>query len=96
MYSENQRIVIYNNYGFGIDVSKHNGNIDWTKVKESGVNFAIVRAGNRGYGAEGNLVTDPKFVDNMKNRGVFKKIIFYMQGECYKISVCYNEMMSLE
>ena len=83
MYSENQRIVIYNNYGFGIDVSKHNGNIDWTKVKESGVNFAIVRAGNRGYGAEGNLVTDPKFVDNMKgaiSNGIDVGVYFYSQA----------------
>lgn len=30
----------------GIDVSKHNGNIDWQKVKASGiVDFAILRAG---------------------------------------------------
>ena len=30
----------------GIDVSKHQGNIDWTKVKNSGkVDFAILRAG---------------------------------------------------
>ncbi len=31
---------------YGIDVSKHQGNIDWTKVKNSGkVEFAILRAG---------------------------------------------------
>lgn len=29
----------------GIDVSKHNGVIDWAKVKTSGVDFAIIRAG---------------------------------------------------
>lgn len=29
----------------GIDVSKHNGTIDWQKVKDSGVEFAIIRAG---------------------------------------------------
>lgn len=30
----------------GIDVSKHNGNIDWNAVKQSGkVDFAILRAG---------------------------------------------------
>ena len=30
----------------GIDVSKHNGTIDWAKVKASGkVDFAIIRAG---------------------------------------------------
>ena len=31
---------------YGIDVSKHQGNIDWTKVRNSGkVEFAILRAG---------------------------------------------------
>ena len=29
----------------GIDVSVHNGIIDWQKVKESGIDFAIIRAG---------------------------------------------------
>lgn len=29
----------------GIDVSIHNGIIDWNKVKESGIDFAIIRAG---------------------------------------------------
>lgn len=30
----------------GIDVSKHNDNIDWRSVKQSGkVDFAILRAG---------------------------------------------------
>lgn len=29
----------------GIDVSKYQGNIDWKKVKQSGIDFAIIRAG---------------------------------------------------
>ena len=29
----------------GIDVSRHNGKIDWAKVKAAGVKFAILRAG---------------------------------------------------
>lgn len=29
----------------GIDVSKHQGKIDWEKVKQYGIDFAIVRAG---------------------------------------------------
>lgn len=33
----------------GIDVSKHNGHIDWQKVKAAGVDFVIIRAG---YGRE--------------------------------------------
>ena len=31
--------------GYGIDVSKHQGLIDWNKVKKAGVDFAIVRCG---------------------------------------------------
>ena len=38
----------------GIDVSKHQGAIDWAKVKAAGVDFAIVRMGFRGY-ANGTL-----------------------------------------
>ena len=41
----------------GIDVSKHNGNIDWAKVKNSGIEFVIIRAG---YGREVSQ-KDPKF-----------------------------------
>ena len=33
----------------GIDVSEHNGEIDWDKVSDS-VDFAFIRVGYRGYG----------------------------------------------
>ncbi len=32
----------------GIDISKHNGNIDWNAVKNSGVQYVILRCGYRG------------------------------------------------
>lgn len=41
----------------GIDVSEWQGNIDWTQVKESGVEFVIIRAGGRGM-TEGTLYDD--------------------------------------
>lgn len=44
----------------GIDVSVHNGNIDWQKVKADGIEFAILRAG---YGREFSQ-KDKKFEDN--------------------------------
>ena len=31
--------------GYGIDVSEHQGKIDWNKVKNAGVDFAIIRCG---------------------------------------------------
>ena len=49
----------------GIDVSKHNGSIDWNAVKNSGVSYAIIRCGYRGY-STGVLVEDPKFASNIK------------------------------
>lgn len=44
----------------GIDVSKHNGTINWNKVKSSGVKFAIIRGGF------GNTTVDPKFKNNIE------------------------------
>lgn len=47
----------------GIDVSKHQGAIDWQKVKASGVDFAMIRAG---YGRYDNQ-KDECFEENYKN-----------------------------
>lgn len=43
----------------GIDVSYHNGTIDWNKVKADGINFAIIRAG---YGTK---TMDKEFLKNI-------------------------------
>lgn len=48
----------------GIDVSRWNGSIDWKAVKASGINFAIIRVGYRGYGT-GKLVEDPLARQNL-------------------------------
>lgn len=42
----------------GIDVSSFQGLIDWQKVKASGIRFAMIRLGYRGYGQAGNMVED--------------------------------------
>ena len=42
----------------GIDVSQYQGEIDWDKVAQSGVRFAIVRLGYRGWGKAGKMVED--------------------------------------
>ena len=42
---------------YGIDVSYHQGEIDWQKVKGAGAEFAIVRVGYRGY-ESGTIVED--------------------------------------
>jgi GH25 family lysozyme M1 (1,4-beta-N-acetylmuramidase) len=50
---------------FGIDVSKWNKEIDWERVKASGVEFAIIRCGYRG-SKTGALVEDPYFAKNIE------------------------------
>ena len=52
---------------YGIDVSKHNGNIDFKKVKEAGFEFAFIRIAYRGYGKAGNLKEDEMYKTNLKN-----------------------------
>jgi GH25 family lysozyme M1 (1,4-beta-N-acetylmuramidase)/uncharacterized protein YjdB len=50
---------------FGIDVSRHNGTIDWNAVKASGVDFVIIRCGYRG-SSTGALIEDQNFKTNIK------------------------------
>ena len=50
----------------GVDVSHHNGVIDWEKVKSQGYEFAILRLGYRGYGKEGSLNVDEQFQSSFK------------------------------
>lgn len=47
-----------------VDVSQHNGAINWPLVAKN-VDAAIIRAGYRGYGAAGTLVTDSQFKANI-------------------------------
>ena len=42
----------------GIDVSQWQGEIDWQQVKDSGVEFVMIRVGGRGTGEQGNLYAD--------------------------------------
>lgn len=49
----------------GIDVSKHQGVIDWKKVASDGIKFAIIRVGYRGL-TSGTLNEDPYFKQNIE------------------------------
>lgn len=49
----------------GIDVSSHQGAIDWDAVKKSDISFAMIRCGYRG-ASEGALYEDSAFVSNIK------------------------------
>ena len=53
----------------GIDVSYHNGTIDWQKVKDDNISYAIIRSGYRTEKTEGkrNIGKDVKFEENVAN-----------------------------
>ena len=66
----------------GIDVSEHQREIDWASVREDGVDFAIVRAGYRGYSA-GTLNEDAFFRVNVEGalaNGIQIGIYFFSQA----------------
>ncbi len=66
----------------GIDVSKWNGEIDWDKVREAGVEFVIIRAGYRG-SVTGSLVVDPYFEKNIRGAqraGIDTGVYFFTQA----------------
>lgn len=66
----------------GIDVSTWNGDIDWSKVKNSGVSYAIIRSGFRG-STQGALVEDNRFRQNIQgaaNAGLKVGIYFFSQA----------------
>ncbi len=67
----------------GIDVSYHQGEIDWAKVKEAGIDFAIIRLGYRGYGEAGALKVDDRFQKNIKEAkeaGPLVGVYFFSQA----------------
>ena len=67
----------------GIDVSKYQGDIDWNKVKEDGIEFVIIRLGFRGYGQEGSLNLDARFkeyVEGATNAGIMVGVYFFSQA----------------
>jgi GH25 family lysozyme M1 (1,4-beta-N-acetylmuramidase) len=79
MLSKDLSKITTDNYGFktydagsgvkqswkGIDVSEHQGEIDWKMVADSGIEFVFVRLGYRGY-ETGKFVKDKNFDDNVK------------------------------
>ncbi len=70
-------------YRLGIDVSHHDGDIDWDAVEESGIDFVILRIGYRGYGAEGLLNEDKKFreyIDGAHEAGLDVGVYIFSQA----------------
>ena len=66
----------------GIDVSVHQGEIDWPAVAEDGVEFAMLRLGYRGY-TEGGLFLDSQFERNIRgalDAGLEVGVYFFSQA----------------
>lgn len=66
----------------GIDVSKHQGVIDWQQVAADGVEFAFLRVGIRGY-ETGLMVLDEQFENNVKGattNGIKVGVYFFSQA----------------
>lgn len=49
----------------GVDVSEHQGIIDWETVATTPVQFAMVRLGFRGWGSEGKIHADAQGIQNL-------------------------------
>lgn len=70
-------------YRLGIDVSHYQGDIDWDKVKASGIEFVFVRLGYRGYGEDGTLKLDTNFEQNIQGAraaGLDVGVYFFAQA----------------
>ena len=70
-------------YRLGVDVSEHQGEIDWEKVKAAGYDFAFIRVGYRGYGEAGRLCTDAMFHQNIveaQSAGIDVGVYFFAQA----------------
>ena len=66
----------------GIDVSSHQKSINWSAVKNSGVKFAMIQVGYRGY-ETGALMDDAYFEENIQGaieNGIDVGVYFFSQA----------------
>ena len=77
--------LLYNGDGpsyVGVDVSSHQGEIDWARVAAAGVDFAMIRAGYRGY-TQGGIHQDEYFTANIQGAlaaGLEVGVYFFSQA----------------
>jgi len=66
-----------------IDISQHNGTVDFAKIKKTDTKIIIVRVGCRGYGSKGTLLKDASFDTNISGalkNGFITGVYFYSQA----------------
>lgn len=67
----------------GVDVSVHQGDIDWKKVADQGIRFAMVRVGARAWGQVGEIFADSRWQENLrgaKENGLLVGVYFFSQA----------------
>ena len=75
----------------GIDVSRYQGEIDWQQVKAAGVEFVMVRLGNRGI-SKGTLHEDPNAKQNLQGaRAAGLKVGAYFYSQALNIQEAEEE-----
>lgn len=77
-YVENSEVTSL----LGVDVSVHQDDIDWETVKSSGIDFAMIRLGFRGYGT-GEAQLDENYAQNIegaRNAGLDAGVYFFSQA----------------
>ncbi len=65
-----------------VDVSDLQGKIDWERVSEGGIDFAMIRLGRRGY-TEGNIYLDNYYYENVsgvQSEGMPFGVYFFSQA----------------
>ena len=85
-FDERNGFKIYSSDGIigvpGIDVSAYQPDIDWAEVEASGIEFAMIRVGYRGYGS-GKLDLDDCFLKHMQgalDAGLDVGVYFFSQA----------------
>ena len=90
---DTDKIIMRNGYAYymengeavsttGVDVSEFQGDIDWTQVKQAGIDFAFIRIGYRTYG-DGIVTYDSAFQRNIEGAqaaGIKVGAYFYSQA----------------
>lgn len=67
----------------GVDVSEHQGAIDWAQVAQTPVKFAMVRLAYRGWGSEGYVRADARGLENLdgaSDAGLQVGVYFFSQA----------------
>ena len=77
-YMENGKKISY----VGVDISRQNGDVNFTSVKAAGVDYVMIRLGGRGY-STGQITLDESFKKNIEGAvaaGLDVGVYFYSQA----------------